>query len=218
MSKIPVFDIGDTLVPSRKFAEHIIEDELRQRNHEPVHEFDPDKFMMYDPDQIQEYLEKYDIEGDAEKLARDCRDRYLEAFEDLMLENDVFDLFAQCNREFGTIGIISDNSLRAKDLIKNLLEKHEVDYETITVSDEIGVEKPDPKIFQAFIDGREEDAEKFVYFGNDASRDAGAEKAGMEFVWVTRFDTVNSSYEGLKVDELNFDNIKKAIRELEEER
>ena len=110
---IAVFDIGDTLVPSRKFAEHIIEDELRQRNHEPVHNFDPDKFMMYDPDQIQKYLEKYDIEGDAEKLAQDCRDRYLEAFEDLMIENDVFDLFAKCNREFGTIGIVSDNSLRA---------------------------------------------------------------------------------------------------------
>ena len=212
---IPVFDIGDTLVPSRKFAEHIIEDELRQRNHEPVHNFDPDKFMMYDPDQIQKYLEKYDIEGDAEKLAHDCRDRYLEAFEDLMIENDVFDLFAKCNREFGTIGIVSDNSLRAKELMKKLLERHGVDYDTIIVSDEVGVEKPDPEIFQAFIDKREGNAEKFVYFGNDASRDSGAKKAGMEFVWVRQFDTVNSSYEGLKIDELSFENIESVIGEIE---
>ena len=211
---IAVFDIGDTLVPSRKFVEHIIEDELRQRNHEPVHNFDPDKFMMYDPDQIQKYLEKYDIEGDAEKLAQDCRDRYLEAFEDLMIENDVFDLLAKCNREFGTIGIVSDNSLRAKELMKKLLERHGVDYDTIIVSDEVGVEKPDPEIFQAFIDKREE-AESFVYFGNDASRDSGAKNAGMEFVWVRQFDTVNSSYEGLKIDELNFENIESVIGEIE---
>ena len=214
MSKIPVFDIGDTLVPSRKFAEHIIEDELRQRNHEIVHNFDPDKFMMYDPDQIQMYLEKYNLEGDARKLARDCRDRYLEAFESLMIENDVFDFFAECNREFGTIGIISDNSLRAKELMKKLLDKHEVDYNTITVSDEVGTEKPDKEIFQAFIDERDRSPEKFVYLGNDASRDAGAEKIGMDFIWVTQFDTVNSSYEGLKVDELNFENLKEAIQKL----
>lgn len=215
---IPVFDIGDTLVPSRKFAEHIIEDELRQRNHEPVHDFDPDKFMMYDPDQIHEYLEKYDIDGDAEKLAHECRDRYLEAYEDLLIENDVFDLFAKCNREFGKIGVISDNSLRAKKLMKTLLEKHEVDYNTITVSEDVGAEKPESEIFQAFIDERKEDPENFVYFGNDASRDSGAEKIGMNFVWVTQFDTVNSSHEGLKIDELNFENIKQAIQKLEEEK
>ena len=212
---IPVFDIGDTLVPSRKFAEHIIEDELRQRNQEPVHRFDPDKFMMYDPEQIQKYLEKYDIEGDAEKLAHDCRNRYLDAFENLMIENDVFDLFAKCNRELGTVGIISDNSLKAKEILSNLLDKHNVSYDTIVVSDEVGMEKPDPKIFEAFIDERNEEAKEFVYFGNDASRDSGAKNAGMEFVWVTQFDTVNTSYDGAQVEGLNFENIKNAIEEIQ---
>lgn len=217
MSLIPVFDIGDTLVPSRKFASHIIEDELRQRNHEPVHRFDPDKFMMYDPEQIQHYLDKYDVDGNPEELAKDCRERYIEAFEDLMLENDVFDFFARCNREFGTLGVISDNTVQAKELLKDLLEKHGVEYNTIIVSDEVGVEKPNPEIFEAFLNQRNEEASEFVYIGNDADRDSGALNAGMEFIWARQFDNVNSTYEGPNVEELNFSELKNTIKEVEKQ-
>lgn len=215
MSLIPVFDIGDTLVPSRKFASHIIEDELRQRNHRPVHSFDPDKFMMYDPDQIREFLAKYDIEGDEEKLAKDCRERYIEAFEDLMLENDVFDFFAKCNQKFGTIGVISDNTLEAKNLLKELLDKHEVEYDTVIVSDEVGVEKPNQEIFEAFLNEREEEASQFVYIGNDAKRDSGALEAGMNFIWTTQFDNVNSNYDGSTIDELKLNKLEEKIKEVE---
>lgn len=215
MSRIPVFDIGDTLVPSRRFVSNVIEDELRQRNHTPVHEFDPDVFKMYDPQGIEEYLRKYDIEGDPSKIAHDCRDRYLDAFEDLMIENDVFDFFARCNREFGTIGIISDNSLEAKKLLEEKLGKHGVKYDAIVVSEEVGVEKPDPAIFKEFVERRDEEAERFIYVGNDASRDAGAKKIGMQFIWLTEFDTVNSSYSGLQIGELSFDKLKEVISSLD---
>ncbi|AOV95449.1 hypothetical protein AQV86_06060 [Nanohaloarchaea archaeon SG9] len=212
---VPVFDIGDTLVPSRKFASHVIEDELRQRNHKVVHDFDPDKFMMYDPSQIEQYLEKYDIDGDPRELAHGCRKRYLEAFEDLMMENGVFDLFAKCNREFGTVGIISDNSVEAKNLMKKLLDEHEVDYDTIVVSEEVGVEKPSPEIFKAFTEKRERPPGEFVYIGNDAEVDSGALDAGMKYIWVTQFDTVNSSFEGPEIDELEFEKLREVISNLE---
>lgn len=215
MSKIPVFDIGDTLVPSRRFVSHIIEDELRQRNQEPVHHFNPDKFMMYDPEQIEKYLEKYHLQGDPEEIAHDCRARYLEAFENLLIENNVFDLFARCNREFGTIGIISDNTIRAKHLLEAKLERHGVDYDTIVVSDEIGVEKPDNRIFQHFVDQRQESANDFVYIGNDANRDAGALDAGMHFIWTTQFDTVNSHFNGPQISQLNFQQLQQVIYNLE---
>ena len=215
MSKIPVFDIGDTLVPSREFTSNIIQDELRQRNQEVVPKFDPDVFMMYDPKQIQEYLNESNIEGDPEKLAEDCRERYIEAFEDLMLEYDVFNFLARCNEEFGTIGILSDNTLRAKKLLADLLDKHGVKYDTILVSDEIGVEKPDPEIFKEFVDRRDEEASEFVYIGNDADRDSGALEAGMYFVWTTQFDTVNSGYEGTEIGKLSFKQLKKAIKQVE---
>lgn len=215
MNKIPVFDIGDTLVPSRRFVAHVIEDQLRQLNHEPVHEFNPDKFMMYDPTGIEEYLRKYDIEGDPEELAHDCRHRYLDAFEDLLIENNIFDLFARCNNEFGTIGIISDNTVRAKHLLESKLDRHGVEYDTIIVSDEVGVEKPDKQIFEAFIDQREENAEDFVYIGNDASCDSGALDAGMHFIWTTQFDTVNSHFDGPTIDELSFSQIRKVINTLD---
>lgn len=216
MSKIPVFDIGDTLLPSRRFVEHIIEDELRQRNHEPVHSFDPDKFKMYDPSGIREYLERYNIDGDPAELAEKCRERYLEAFEDLLIENDVFDLLARCNREFGTIGIISDNSMEAKKLFEEKLDKHNVVYDTVVVSEEVGVEKPDPEIFETFIGRREESGEDFVYIGNDADVDSGALNVGMEFIWLKQFDTVNSSYEGTSLNELSFENLSKAIKQVKE--
>lgn len=215
MSRIPVFDIGDTLVPSRRFVKHVIEDELRQRNHEPVHDFDPDKFMMYDPTEIEEYLRKYNLQGDPEEIAHDCRHRYLDAFEDLLLENNIFDLFARCNRDFGKIGIISDNTIRAKHLLKAKLDQYNVEYDTVVVSDEVGVEKPDAKIFQAFIDQREDNAEDFVYIGNDASRDAGALDIGMEFIWTTQFDTVNSNFNGPQISELNFQQLRQVINTLD---
>lgn len=215
MAKVPVFDIGDTLVPSRRFVEHVIEDELRQRNHDPVHKFDPDKFMMYDPSEIQTYLEKYDLDGDAEEMAEKCRGRYLEAFEDLLIEKDIFDLFARCNKELGTVGVISDNRVKAKQLLKEKLEKHNVEYNTIVVSDEVGVEKPNPEIFQQFIEQRDEPAENFVYMGNDPERDADALKAGMEFIWLRQFDTVNSTFNGPSIEKLTFENLKEAINNLE---
>ncbi|MFQ3308511.1 MAG: HAD superfamily hydrolase (TIGR01549 family) [Candidatus Nanohaloarchaea archaeon] len=215
MSRIPVFDIGDTLVPSRRFVEHVIEDELRQRNHEPVHEFDPDKFMMYDPTEIEEYLRKYELTGDPEEIAHTCRHRYLDAFEDLLIENNVFDILARCNRKFGTIGIISDNTVRAKHLLEAKLDRHNVDYDKIVVSDEVGVEKPDPQIFNSFVEQRSESAEDFVYIGNDANRDAGALDAGMQFIWTTQFDTVNSSFEGPRINQLNFRQLKQVIQNLD---
>ena len=215
MSRILVFDIGDTLVPSRRFVEKVIEDELRQRNHEPVHRFDPDKFKMYDPKEIRRYMEKYEIQGDPEKIARKCRERYLDAFEDLMLENGVFDTLSRCNESFGKVGFISDNTIRAKNLLEKLLQKHGVDYDTVVVSDELGVEKPDPKIFRAFLDRRGQDAEDFVYVGNDVAKDSAAKEIGMEFIWTKEFDVVNSEYDGITVDKLSFENIQKAMERLE---
>lgn len=215
-NKIPVFDIGDTLVPSREYASRIIEDELRQRNNHPVHKFDPAKFMMYDPEEVQKYLDLHEIDGDAEKLAKDCREKYLEAFEHLMIEHEIFDLFARCNQEFGTVGIISDNSKEMKHLIQDLLDKHEVEINTITISDEVGTEKPDKEIFEAFLEEREESAENFVYIGNDAERDKGAKEVGMKFIWTKQFDTLNTSYQGPQINKLEFENLKKKIQELEQ--
>lgn len=211
---IPVFDIGDTLVPSREYASRIIEDELRQRNNHPLHKFDPAKFMMYNPKEVPKYLDLHDIDGNSEKLARDCRERYLEAFEHLMIEHEIFNLFAKCNEELGTVGIISD-SIEMKQLIQKLLDKHKVEVDTITISDEVGTEKPDKEIFEAFLEERESSAENFVYIGRDAERDKGAEKAGMKFIWTKQFKTLNTNYQGPQIDKLDFENLKKEIQKLE---
>jgi len=215
VSKIPVFDIGDTLAPSRRFISNIIMDELRQQNEVEVPKYDPNEFMMYDPVQIQDYLDQNGLEGDPNSLVHNCRQKYMEALETLMVERDIFDFLAKCNQELGTIGIISDNNVEAKKLIKEKLEKHGIDYDGIVVSDEVGAKKPDSEIFEAFLKQREKDPEQFVYIGNDGGSDSGAKEVGMEFIWLTEHNTVNSSYDGVKIDRLCFEKLKKAIERLE---
>jgi len=215
MSKIPVFDIGDTLLPSLKFASNVIQDELRQVNGGKVPRYDPDKFMMYDPEQVRKFLQKHGLEGDPEKLARDSRERYLEGFETLLIENDMFDFLARCSTELGTVGFISDNTLRAKQLLGKKLRKHGVEYNTIVVSEEIGVEKPDPGIFREFVERRDKPAESFVYLGNDARVDSGSERIEMDFIWVKEYDSFGS-FSGISIDRLSFENLREAVQKVEE--
>ena len=59
--------------------------------------------------------------------------------------------------------------------------------DSITISGDVGVGKPDPKIFQAALDGLAVQAEKVIMVGNSLKRDiAGAQQAGIRAVWVNR--------------------------------
>lgn len=219
MNKIPVFDIGDTLLPSKKEINKTIKRKLNQQGIRDVPHFPIYEYNIYKPEDVQEWLDEHDIEADAEKLSL----AYQGGARRHMKRKKVIETLRTLGEEHGPIGFITDNSEECKVFFENVLEADEddeetedVNYEGFIVSEEVGAEKPDPELFEAFLEEREEPAEKFVYFGNNADKDKAAKEVGMEFVWVKRYDTFDSEYEGVSMGEVNVRNVEKALQKVSE--
>ncbi|WP_414836592.1 HAD family hydrolase [Candidatus Nanohalococcus occultus] len=200
MTKIPVFDIGDTLFPTVKIYRQAVAQEVGE-------DCEVGNFNIFDPDSSEQYFEKKGIDVDGEKI----RDAYIAKVESYMYEQGVLEMLKKCSEEFGAIGIISDNWSYARKIYAEMFEDYGIEFEGMIVSEEVGVKKPDRKIFEAFLAEREKDAEKFVYFGNHGVRDPAAEKTGMDFVFTTEYFNFDTSYEGRKIPELSFENVRKEV-------
>ncbi len=211
MSKIPVFDIGDTLIPSSENINQAVNQQLEKEGVEEKPFFPINDFNIYKVEDVQAWLDKHSIDADAEAI----RDAYLDWKDDYFKRSGILEELKKLNEEYGPIGFISDNSLEAREYYTDVFERHGLDYRGFVVSEKAGAEKPDPQIFQAFLEKREKPAEKFVYFGNYVDRDKGAEKVGMDFVWVKQFHTFDSSTEEKpQIDQLNYRNVKDALNKI----
>ena len=66
-------------------------------------------------------------------------------------------------------------------------------FESVTVSGEVGVGKPDPRIFETALDNLAVHAEMAVMVGNSLKRDvAGAQRAGLRAIWLDRSGTTSN--------------------------
>lgn len=211
MSKIPIFDIGDTLMPCKRLQNSLLKEKFELEGEE-FPEFDVNKFRVYNPEEVQDYFEKYGIQEAKPKIIVEEYKRREKRF---LERNNVFEVLKRCSAKFGKIGFISDNSLKGKEWFENLLDQNNVPYEGFVVSEEVGVEKPDPDIFKEFLDRREEAADRFVYIGNNVSRDEAAKNVGMGFIWLKKYETFGGSYEGRNINDLSFEKIKQAINGME---
>lgn len=80
------------------------------------------------------------------------------------------------------LGIISNWDERLRPLLRRLELD---DWDSVTVSCEVGVEKPDPAIFRAALNTARVPAEWAVHVGDSEREDVqGAEAVGMRGVWV----------------------------------
>jgi len=212
MTKIPVFDIGDTLLPSHKKQNKVLREELKREGFKNPPKMDINKYNIYKPGEIQEWLDNNNLDADPKKVKK----AYIE-WERKYLEENAIDELKKINQKFGPIGFISDNSLEAKDFYEQFFEENDLNYRVFVVSEEVGVKKPEKEIFQEFLDRRDESGEKFAYVGNYVDRDIGAEKVGMSFIWLKEhylFDS--SSYDGVQIPKLNFENLENALKEVSE--
>ena len=209
VEKIPVFDIGDTLVPAHDKINEKVQEELRNEGVEDAPELPINEYNIYKPSEIEAWLEKHGIEAEAEAL----KQAYLNWVYEFLREQVVEEL-KSINEDFGPIGFISDNSFAAKKFYRKLFEEEDLQYEGFVVSEEAGAEKPHREIFEAFIEERSEDADRFVYFGNYVDRDKAAEKEGMHFVWDDRYHVFNSSFEGPTIHKLTYETVKEALKEV----
>lgn len=205
--RTPVFDIGDTLMPCYRLQNRLLKERLREQGVESPPEFPINTFRIYNPSHVEEFLQMHDIQGDAHRLVEE----YKQNEEEFLEEKGVFEMLKTVSRELGAVGFVSDNSLKGKDHFRGLLKARNVPYEGFVVSQEVGVEKPDSKIFREFLSRRRGGGDNFTYFGNNVTRDIGCRKVGMEFVWVTEYETFETSYGGRSIGELSFESVKKSL-------
>lgn len=203
--KIPVFDIGDTLLPDRRLMNEAVEEILREEGNQGIPRFPIHEYNIFRPQEVKKFL----YENDLQANPVDVRKRYEKKAARFLAEKDVLATLDRCSQEIGSIGFISDNAVKEKEFMQERLRKHHVEYKGFVVSEEVGSRKPGKEIFRSFLNIREERPEKFVYFGNDVSRDQAAKKTGMEFVWVKQYNTFGSKYEGKQIEELSFENIRR---------
>jgi FMN phosphatase YigB (HAD superfamily) len=203
MSKIPVFDIGDTLIPVTNNINDAVNSVLREEGIENPPYFPIDRFDIYRADGIQAWLDKHDLNADPEKI----HEAYIEWKKEYFKESGKAEQLKKISEEFGPIGIVTDNSKEAKKCYREIMNAHDIDVEGFVASADIGVEKPDNRIFEAFLEKRDESSERFVYFGNHLKKDGGSRDAGIDFVLVTEHRNYGSTDYRPKINELNFESV-----------
>lgn len=207
-SRIPVFDIGDTLIPSFRLQNKLMKDELREQGAGEVPDFDVNNFRIYTASEIEEYLEKHGIEhGDPVRIIEKYKDRERRFME----EKGVFEFLRKTSKELGPVGFISDNTLEGKQWMEEQLREHNVPYKGLVVSEEVGVEKPDPKIFKQFLYRRGRPGKDFVYFGNNLNRDPACRQVGMDFVLVKQYRVYGEETGVDPVEELTLEKVREKI-------
>lgn len=207
-NRIPVFDIGDTLMPSFRLQNELMKDELKEQGADVVPDFDVYNFRIYTLSEVEDYLEKHGLEhGDPLRII----DKYKDRERRFMEENGVFEFLRKVSEKFGPIGFISDNTIEGKRWMETQLEMHNVPYEGLVVSEEVGVEKPNPEIFEEFLGRREQPGEDFVYFGNNLNRDPACEKVGMDFVLVKQYKVYGGQRDVDPVDELTLESVREVV-------
>ena len=208
MSEIPVFDIGDTLMPSFRLQNELMRDELREQGAEEIPDFDVNNFRIYTPSEVKDYLNSHGLDhGDPMRIIEKYKDRERRFME----ENGVFDSLRKISEEMGPIGFISDNTVEGKRWMRDQLESHNVPFDGLVVSEEVGVEKPDQKIFRNFLNTRGRRGKDFIYFGNNLNRDPACREVGMDFVLVERFKVYGEAVETKSIDEISYEAVEKVI-------
>lgn len=231
MSKIPVFDIPDTLLPTKKEVNKTIKRKLNQQGVRDVPDFPIDEYNAHRPEEVQEWLDENDLESDAEKLSL----AYQGSARRFIQRKKIVDALRELGKEHGPIGFITHGSLEEKEFYEAIFnadededeedQMEEIPYEGFVVSEvpsdeesddeeERNVIEPEESEFERFLELRDESAEEFVYFSNDAERGREAEEAGMSFVWVKRYDTFGTEYDGESMGAVSAGSVEKKLEKV----
>lgn len=208
MSKIPVFDIGDTLSPSKEFSIEVFRQELQRQGFENPPEYPYEGFNEMDKDSIQKWFDNAGIDANAQKAV----ESYKKAKKEKLKELGIFELLREVEKQIGKPGIISDNRIQAKKFYENMFKEENIDIDGFVVSEEIGVRKPEKEIFTEFLERRDVEGKDCVYFGNNIPRDSACKKVGMDFVLVEQFKVFGENWECRKIEELTIENVERECK------
>jgi HAD superfamily hydrolase (TIGR01549 family) len=98
---------------------------------------------------------------------------------------ELLDLLKSKNLKIGIITNASHNEKRIRQILRKVgIERY---FETLVISSEVGIKKPDPGIFLIALKNLELKHDEAVYVGDRIEYDAkGAENEGMQFILVSK--------------------------------
>jgi putative hydrolase of the HAD superfamily len=152
--------------------------------------------------QILEFFERLNSKIEKEE-ANEIFNKFLLIYqENIFLYNDVIPCLEVLKKNSYQLGIITNG--HSKDQREKL---HRFDLEryfpTIIVSGDIGVAKPNPKIFFECIHILELTPQEVMYIGDTPEMDViGANRVGMKGVWLNR-ESEHTKYNIISIDNLN---------------
>jgi FMN phosphatase YigB (HAD superfamily) len=125
------------------------------------------------------------------------------------LDDEIAGILKTCRKKELRIGLICNTGRSSGKFLTMALERLDIAdlFDAMTYSDEIGIRKPDPKIFQATLEKLGSTPDKTVHVGDELSADVlGAKNAGLSTVWLNR----NKEHikEGVPKPEYEIDDLK----------
>lgn len=206
MTKIPVFDTGNTLAPFEDDVNQTVKMKLNQAGITDVPDFPVEEYSIFRPEEVEEWLEENEVDMDPEKMslaALGSRRRFFQ-------RKSIVETLEELSQEHGPIGFVSGDVEEVESFYEGLFEETEVDWQGFKTARE--GETPE-ELFEAFLEERDEDASEFVYFSNSTEMGEAAENAGMKFVWVTQYKTSGSNEDVPTVERFNKRNIEQHLQD-----
>jgi len=223
MIKAFVFDVGDCIEPSTKLEiENLVQirkkwglpnsfekSYLEMDKHHELH-------MSHATGELKIMkmtLNNLRLNLDAKKLSNEMQSLYWtklrKYYTKEKLGKEFISLIKYLRKHNYKVAILSDDSFQAKSLRLNMLENQGLKFDAYVVSAEVGVEKPNKKIFQETLKHLDVKPKNAVYFGNNLQRDSAAKKFGWDFVWVYGFigDINTKRFKGKKMKFITLKNI-----------
>jgi putative hydrolase of the HAD superfamily len=198
-----VFDIGDTIIDATGIQKKAIEQTaqmLQKRGLIDNVDFFLSKYRDYDKeydgaavnhlfsipiDIMKRTLYVFDIIKDVYLYSSLSfyRDKVREQ---IYTDKGLIDLLVRLKRKEYKLGIVSDGTI--DEQIYTLSKMGIIGFfDTIIISEAIGVNKPNPKIFEAAIKDLAIEPENIFFIGDDFKKDViGGKKCGLKTIWVTK--------------------------------
>lgn len=177
----------DALTKAVRKADRVLDDEFARLTVDDEHGF----WKRYDDLVLRELGVEADLDGFAEELSARLRETFNKVDNWRAFPDAVPALEAVRRRGFRT-GMVSNATELARSVLENLDMERLFDF--VVISDEVGVRKPDPRIFRIALDHAGTAPSRTVFLGDKPATDImGAARAGLRGILVDRNDTFPDS-------------------------
>jgi len=150
----------------------------------PIEQFTGDSLSPYEM-RLVRYLARFEIELPRSQV-REIAEKTVAGWHEFVTLDETAETVVAEIRKSKKTALVSNFDYPS--FVHRLLERHRLDrrFDHITVSGDIGVEKPDPRIFAPALKATGLEGSEVIYLGDSREDIEGASKAGMKPVLIDR--------------------------------